>query len=231
MYKRLLFIAFLFLLWGSGFAQDAGKELHAATEAMQAYENLSMDVAVYSYATPNPASRSLVGKGVMCKSKKGYYSRFLSDEMVSNSTCTVILNHETKTIHCFDADTKKRKKDAFAPQLDSLGVNDSAVYKGMVDGLKLVVIYYKNAYISKCEVYINPTTSLYSRIVYYYPPANEDFTADAFKSEVVYEKVSFDEPDASLFSTDKFVIRKNKTWTTVPAFKNYHLTVVTPPEL
>lgn len=221
----------LLLISLPGFAQTATDELRASGNAFRKYENLSMQVSVYTYATANPASASFVGKGKMSKSKEGYYSSFLNDEMISNSSCTVILNHESKTMHCFDGDERKKRKDAFVPQLDSVRPGDSLQYKGIVNGMKLVVIYHKNSYISKSEIYINPSTSLYSRIVYYYAPANEDFTADAFKSEIIYDQVSFDEPDAKLFSTEKFISHKNKTWVSTPAFKNYRLTVVMPPEL
>lgn len=227
---------FLFLLFCStGFylpGQSAQQELRAAAAAFRNYENLSMEVSAYVYATPRAASGTLIGKGKMSKSAKGYYSRFQDDEMVANTSCTVIINHAAKTIHIFNDDQRRKRKDSFIPQLDSMNNgNDSMVYRGIVDGMKLVVIYSKNSYVRQTEVYINPSTSLMSRIVYYYAPPTEDYTADAYKSEIVYDKISFDEPDAALFSTEKFVAQKNKTWVAAAAFAQYHLTVVTTPEL
>jgi len=230
MERRLRLLGLLLLVFASGFAQDAKKELQAATEAFSRYENLSMEVSAWSYATPKSSSVALIGKGKMCKSKKGYYSRFLDDEMISDAHCTVILNHATKSMYCFDGDEGKRKR-SFVPELDSLAATaDSLVYKGMVNDMKLIVAYHKNSFILKTEIFIDPSTSLMSRLVYYYPPANEEFTADAFKTEVIYEKISFDEPDESLFATGSYVQRKNKTWVAAAPWSTYHLIVVSTPE-
>lgn len=225
--NRISILLFALLLAVNSNAQDARAELKAAGEAFRKYENLNMEVAVYTYEKQSSPA-SLVGKGKMSKSEKGYYSRFMNDELISDKNGTVILNHEQKTMHYFDGTNKTKK--GFLPQPDSLSSADSAVYLGLENGMKHILIYHRNSFIERTEIYINPATSLLSRIVYYYPPANEDFTADAYKSEVVYEKTSFDKPDDSLFDKDRYVNKKNNTWIATAAWSKYQLTVVTAPE-
>jgi hypothetical protein len=226
--KKLVLILIVVLTGTNLFAQDARAILKAAGEAFRKHENLNMEVAVYTYEKENSAA-SLVGKGKMSKSDKGYYSRFMNDELISNKNGTVILNHEQKTMHYFEGENNKAKK-GFVPQPDSLSAGDSAVYLGMENGLQHVLIYHRNSYIERTEVFINASTSLLSRIVYYYPPANEEFTADAYKSEVIYEKINFDKANESLFEIGRFVDKKNKTWVATAAWSKYALTVVTAPE-
>lgn len=218
------------LITASLYAQTAQEVLTASGNAFRDNKYLSMEVSAYNYAT-SVSQGVLLGKGMMCKSPEGYYSRFMNDEMISNKNCTVILNHDARSMVCLVGEKQKRKGSQMTIAPDSLAQpGDSLVYGGMINGEKLVTIYHTNSYFLRTELYISAATSIPSRIIYYHAPANEDFTTDAYKTEIVYEKISFEEPTGTGFSEEKYVEKKNGKWLATPAFKNYKLTVSETPE-
>lgn len=203
------------------YSQTGQQVLSECSNAFSKYENLSMEVAVSNYATPT-APAVLLGTAVMHKSKDGYYSKFLSDEMISNNTCTVVMNHDGRLMYCFTGEKNKRSKNQNVMVSDSMAATgDSIHYAGLIDNMKCVIIYHRNSYYSKTELYISPATSLPSRIVYYHVPANDDFTTDVYKTELLYNKISFEKPDASFFDESKYVVKKNGIWQTTPEYRNY----------
>lgn len=229
MKNRIKTLIVALLIVGSAFAQTAQEILTASGDAFRDNEYLSMEVSMYNYVS-STAQGVLVGKGTMRRSKDAYYSKFMNDEMISNKNCTVILNHETKNMYCFTGEKQKRGKQTVAPP-DSLARDgDSLVLAAVENNCNHVIIYHKNSYFLKTELYISIATSLPSKIIYYYAEANEDFTTDMYKTELLYEKISFEKPDGDLFSVEKYVEKKNGKWIATTAYKNYKLTVSETPE-
>jgi len=228
--KKRLSLLLLLLVQYATFAQTAQEVLTASGNAFRDNEYLSMEVAVYNYATSTSAG-VLVGRGSMSKSNDGYYSKFMNDELISNKHCTVILNHDAKSMVCFTGEKQKRRNRQVGTSPDSMArPGDSLVYMGEENGMKRVIIYHKNSYFLRTELFLSAATSLPSRIVYYHVPENDEFTTDAWKTEILYEKISFEKPTGDLFSEEKYVEKKNGTWVATPAFKNYKLTVSETPE-
>jgi len=225
--KKILFII-LTCIACDVFAQSAQEVLSACTNAFRDNKYLSMEVAVYNYAN-STSSGELLGRAIMRKSDNNYYSKFLNDEMISNKNCTVILNHESKTMRCFVGQNQKHNQVAATPD-SVLLPGDSLVYNGIENNERHVTIYHKNSYYLRTEMYFSVATSLPSRIIYYHAPANEEFTTDAYKTELLYEKISFEKTDEDIFSEKKYVERKNGKWIAAPEFKNYVLTVSETPE-
>lgn len=227
---RKYFILLMLAVSGCISAQTAQQVLTDAGNAFRDNKYLSMEVAVYNYEN-STSTGVLLGIGIMRKSPEGYYSKFMEDEMISNKHCTVILNHGARSMMCFSGEKQKRKNNNVMVAPDSMvNPNDSLVYMGIVNAEKHVVIYHKNSYFLRTEMFLSVATSLPSRIVYYHAPANDDFTTDAYKTELLYQKISFEEPEESLFSEEKYVEKKNGTWISTPAYKNYKLTVSETPE-
>lgn len=210
-------------------AQTAREILTKSGNAFRDNEYLSMEVSMYNYASAS-SSGTLVGRGVMHKDGNSYYSKFMNDEMISNKHCTVILNHDSKRIYCFEGEKQKKSRPGIGSP-DSLALEgDSLVLEGVEHGCYKVVIYHRNSFYLRTEMLISMETSLPSRIVYFHAPANEDFSTDAYKTELLYEKISFEKPDGELFSEEKYLEKKNGMWITTPAYKNYKLTVSETPE-
>lgn len=212
-------------------AQTAQQVLTESGNAFRDNKYLSMEVSVFTYSG-STASGVLIGKGQMRKSPEGYYSKFMDDEMISNRHCTVILNHASKTMVCFTGEKQKRKNTQAMVPADSLGrPGDSLVYRGVENGEKHVTIYHKGWFYVRTEMYIAEATSLPSRIIYYHAQANDEFTTDAYKTEVVYEKISFEEPESKWFSEEPYVEKKDGKWIATAAYKKYKLTVSETSEL
>jgi hypothetical protein len=222
---------FAFLFFSFNLSSQSVQEIIAATRsAYVIHENLSMNVSVLNYATSASASATLVGNGKMSKTKNGYYSKFMNTELVSNKTCTVVIDHDMKEITFLPAGKKDLRKMDFISSLDSLSASyDSVIYRGVINGDKLLVFFGNDQYVIKTEVYISASTSLIDKIVYYYAPDTEDDAVDAFKTEIIYKDVSFESIDESVFSEEKFIVLINKQWKPVAAYKNYHITVVAKP--
>lgn len=210
-------------------AQTAQEILTASGNAFRDNEYLSMEVVMYNYASAY-SSAVLVGRGTMHRDGNSYYSKFMNDEMISNKHCTVILNHDSKKMYCFTGEKQKKNKPGIAPP-DSLGAaGDSLVLEGIENGCHKVVIYHKNSFYLRTEMLISMQTFLPTKITYFHTPANEEFVTDVYKTEILYEKISFEKPEGGFFSEEKYVEKKNGTWIATSAYKNYKLVVSQNPE-
>jgi hypothetical protein len=227
--KKLISIAIVLLTGANVFAQTAQEVLIKSGNAFRDNEYLSMEVAMYNYASAS-SSGVLVGRGAMHRDGNSYYSKFMNDEMISNKHCTVILNHDSKKMYCFTGEKQKKNQQGIAPPDSLAAAGDSVVLAGEENGCHKVVIYHKNSFYLRTEMLISMQTFLPSKITYFHAPATEDFTTDVYKTEILYEKISFEKPDGDFFSEDKYVEKKNGMWIATSKFKNYKLTVSENPE-
>lgn len=227
--KKLISMAILLLTGASVFAQTAQEVLTNSGNAFRDNEYLSMEVAMYNYASSS-SSGALVGRGAMHRDGSSYYSKFMNDEMISNKHCTVILNHDSKKMYCFTGEKQKKNKPGIAPPDSLATAGDSLVLEGVENGCHKVVIYHKNSFYLRTEMLISMQTFLPSKITYFHAPSNEEFTTDVYKTEILYEKISFEKPKGDLFSEEKYVEKKNGTWIATTEYKNYKLTVSENPE-
>jgi hypothetical protein len=229
MKQRIKFLIAALVVTASLGAQTAQEILTKSGNTFRDNEYLSMEVAMYNYASAS-SSGALVGRGVMHRDGSSYYSKFMNDEMISNKHCTVILNHDSKRMYCFTGEKQKKNQPGIAPP-DSLAKNgDSLVLEGIENNCFRIAIYHRNSFYLRTEMLISAETFLPSKITYFHAPANEDFTTDMYKTEILYEKISFEKPDGDFFSEGKYVEKKNGTWISTAAYKNYKLTVSENPE-
>jgi hypothetical protein len=228
--KALLKITvLLFFLSPVADAQTAEEVLTKSGNAFRENEHLSMEVAMYNYASASSPG-VLVGRGMMHRDGDSYYSKFMNDEMISNRNSTVILNHDAKSMYYFRGERHAKKQQGIISP-DSLAANgDSVTLAGMENGCHKVVIYHKRSYYVRTEMLISAETFLPSKITYFHAPASDDFTTDVYKTEILYEKISFEKPDGELFSEDKYVEKKNGTWIPAAAYRNYKLIISENPE-
>src|SRR5687767_14915151 len=91
-------------------AQKVSDELKKVREAYLKAAYFSADVEVNGY--PDKASSKIVaiGSGTMRKHGSSYYSKFGTDEMISNGNCTVIIDHYEKSVMWFDSGELPKKK-------------------------------------------------------------------------------------------------------------------------
>ncbi len=193
---------------------------------------LAMDVQVFSFETPQTKKGTLLGSGLMRKRGNDYYSKFGTDELLSNERCLVIADHATHTLLVSEHTKKNGRMNPYMPMPDSLQKqNDTVVYKGLVNAQHLLVFSNASGLIQKTEVFLDAKTMLISRLIYYYAASSEEESADVYKVEILYTNVSLSEPDASYFSEKRFVQYQNKRWVAVAPYTKYRLTVSSTPQL
>lgn len=223
----------LFIICFSGLLskaqQDAISLLKQTTQAYVGADNLSMDVVVHTYASANSTS-ILLGNGLIRKSGVNYYSKFLTDELVVNENCTLVLDHQDKTITRYGPDEKK-KKNKFKGQIsfpDSLySCSDSIVYKGLEDGKQHFLFFSKNkaAAVNLTEVFINDQTHFVTQIVYYYNDMSNDEAYDMYKVVIDYTNISTTRPSDSFFSERNYITYSKGKPALTSSYSSYKLII------
>ncbi len=204
--------------------QTASAELQKVKDAYGAVVNLSATVNVSTWETPTSA-KVLMGTGEFHKGEDGYYSKFMTDEMVSNNRCAIIVDHAEKSITYFDKTTQDKRRPQFdPPSVDSLlHLSDSVKYNGVRDGKNMFIFYKGSGMVRRTELFTDPSTHLILKIIYYYAPSGEDEDYGIFKAEIVYSNYSTTKPEERFFSEKQFVEKKGDAMTPSAAFKTYQL--------
>jgi outer membrane lipoprotein-sorting protein len=223
---KKLFAAVLLLIAISSHAQDKHQALLEVSKAYAETQALSMDVEVTVYKDRWDKKGTLIGKGVMRKSKDNYYSRFMGDEMISNSSCTVIIDHSDKSIAYFKGSLTSRKPEYDIPEISAvLSRNDSVVYKGMVNGLNHYTLYYAKGIAVQTDIYVDNKTKFIRKMEYIYRKSTPENNYDAYKVVIEYKNISKNVSDAKIFSEKKYITYKKGQPRLLPAYSSYELTV------
>lgn len=211
-------------------AQTVQDVLRQAREAWTANEHLSMDVEVRVFETAASTQGNLLGTALLRKSGENYYSKFLGNELISTVHSTVIIDHTARQISYLPEEGgKRRKKDQFIPQLDSIAaMQDSLVYRGLVGTAHQLEVFHKTGYITRTTYALSATTFLPERITYFYADATVEDDPGAYKSELVYKNISFDVVKTDLFSEKKYIVRKGETVRPAPAYATYRIVAAQP---
>lgn len=227
--RKLKFVvACLTLLSISVQAQSVQDILLKARQAWTTHEHLSMDVEVRLFETET-APGNLMGTALLRKNKDKYYSKFLSTELISTSSGTVILDHNVREISYLPEDGKRKRKDQFIPQIDtSISINDSIVYRGVNGGVHQLEIFHRSGYIVRTVYTLSTTSFLPEKITYFYAAANEEDDLGAFKSELTYTHISFEPIQTDLFSEKKYIVRTGDVVKPAPAYATYHIIAAQP---
>lgn len=226
-------IALLLLLsFTAVFAYAQKKTSDLLRETTQAYlnaENLSMDVVVHTYSTEN-SSGILLGKGLIRKSGVNYYSKFMTDELVINEDCMIILDHQEKTVTRYGQEQKKKRKSQGheLPNMDSIySAGDSIVYKGVEDGKRHFFFYSKNKFsaVRFSEVFIDEPTHFVTKIVYYYNTTSAEESYDMYKVVIDYTAISTEKPDQGFFSEKKYFSYSKGKFLLTSSYSSYELII------
>jgi hypothetical protein len=224
------FILFLLLVPGMVMAQSKsnGELLKETTQAYLDAKYLSMDVNVVTYQSASDPG-VLLGQGMIRKSGTEYYSKFLSDELIVNNNCTVVLDHGDKTITWYDMEKQKKNKDKGQelPNMDSLSGSDSIVFKGVENKQRHFMLYSRSAYaaIHLTEVFINEETHFVERIIYYYQNNSDDEAYDMYKVVIDYTNISTQKPSDSFFSERRYLTYSKGEPVLTAAYANYKLII------
>jgi len=208
-------------------AQKPSELLKQTTQAYTASEYLSVDVDVRSYASRSDIKGELLGKGLIRKSRSNYYSKFRTDEMIVNDDCTVIIDHEERSITYLDDDKAKKKRNRSSVQLPNIDSmmrgGDSLVYRGVKQGLRHFTFYSKRSYITQTELYVDEQTKFIRKVIYFYAQNTNNEAYDVYKIELDYDTTNTQRPADTYFDEEKFVSYQKGRPVVNTAYKSYRL--------
>jgi hypothetical protein len=230
-------ILLLFALCSAGVflrAQSSGELLKETAKAYLDAENLSMDVSVHMFTSATDAG-TLMGNGLIRKAGENYYSKFLTDELIINKSCMVVLDHQMKTVTWYDMESernkKKKDKNQQLPDLDSISNGDSVVYSGVSNGRRHFLFYSRavSSAIRLTEVFIDDQTHFVAQIVYYYRDNSTEEAYDMYKVVIDYTNISTEKPADSFFLEKKYLSYTKNQPVLNASFSKYKLIIAREP--
>ena len=153
--KNCLYIIALLIIAQFSFGQKKyyGQNFSLISKAYSDAKNFSSEVMVYSYKDRDQQKGDLLGVGIIRKSEKKYYSRFLGEVLIANDHCAVMIDSLDRQITYF-GEARGQIRDPFSmDKIDSLmRRQDSVVDKGIQDGLQHYVFYNRKGVIVRVDV-------------------------------------------------------------------------------
>ena len=210
----------------SGQKTSYATDFKRISEAYSDAKNFSADVVVFSYKDKDQEKGDLLGKGMIRKADKNYYSKFMGEEMITNNHCAVIVDSNYKEVTIFQ-DNKKVMPGQFSlSQMDSmLKKQDSVSYLGSQNGLKHYVLYNKHSVIMKIDMYVGEKDHFIKRLVYYYAASGKDESYDMYKMDIYYNNIKLDKVSDSYFSEKKYIEYKGSTPQLTATYRKYKLII------
>jgi len=223
-------ILFFLLIIGNVYSQKSfvASELKKARMAYLSSENFSADVKVITYKTPTQQNGEPLGIGLIRKSKKGYYSKYLDDEMISNDHCTVVIDHYGKDVTYLESETSFFSSSfmKMMPSSDSLFKStDSVLYKGIENNNEHFIFKSKHAAINRIDMYLGFKDHFIKKIIYYYAPSDRQNKYDMYKVEITYENIRLDKVNNSWFSENKILAYSKGKPVLQTAYSSYKLKI------
>ncbi len=227
-------IAYVFLValcslnTSTGISREATKDL---LEVAHFYENcpqISMDITVMAYGSETDNQGMLLGKAIMKKQGKNYYSKFLQEEMITNRENTLIIDHEEKSFLFFDHPSPVSEQQLTAFKLDSLlATGDSLTYEGMKSKHRHYRMLPATGSIRQVEIFLDAKKPLIKRIVYTYRESTDEFDHGMYRVSIDYHTVKTGSPDPGYFSISKYIRLSENGAVPREAWKDYNLRTIT----
>jgi len=203
-----------------------GDEFNKISQAYVAAKNFSADVAVYSYQQKSQKQGILIGRGLIRRADKNYFSRFKGDQLIANNRCAVIIDSASKEVTYFP-EAKGNIRDPFSiEQIDTLlKKQDSVVDAGSQDGEEHYIFYNKTSVLIRIDMYVGLNDHFIKRLTYYYAPSTKKESYDMYKMEIYYNNIKLNKVDDSYFSEKKVIAYKGGEPYLVSSYNKYKLTV------
>ncbi len=157
--------------------------------------NFSVEIAV--------TNQSLKGfsptiKAVIHKNGSDVNYVMMHMEYLFTSKYTIMVDHRKKNISYTKPTIANGTLKQWVPPMDTLlMLNDSVVYKGLINGLKKYCIYNSRNIIKYAEIYFDPKIDFVSKMIYTY---NAELIGDDGSVSIEYSKVDF----APVFKSNEF---------------------------
>lgn len=212
------------------FSAKAQNGLQAFKNTIKLYNTMqqfNFEVEIYGYETRTSKKAELIGKGYAKKQNTNFFSKFGETEMLQQAGKTIIVHHDAQQIDFYEYSMKAVKNSEMSLNLDAIidtlgKLNDSLfIYEGMVDGFKKFSRKSPEELIDRVDYFIEPTTSLISKLVYYYTSENEDSEIPLSVVIIYFKNLKQTATPESFFATSKFILPNGKGFLAASAFKGY----------
>lgn len=218
--KKTILFFWVFVFVGVK-AQDAKRMFIADMDSMRQYaaatQAMSAELVVVNEGVKNFIPEI---KATMHRNGDLTYYKVLHLEYLFGKEKSIIVNHRNKTITYSAKDVKTKDILPTLPSIDSMVTTyDSIVYVGEVNGSRKYYVYNSKYYISKIELYYNPTIHFVSKLIYHY---NENVIGEDAVVTVEYRNVNMQPVfNSDEFLESRFITIKGKQYVPAQALAGY----------
>jgi hypothetical protein len=226
---------YLLVIVGFVNAQNLKQDFIAINKAYQNATKLNVEMEVNMYDSYTSNKLYYNQKGKILKKNGFTYQSFDNTECVVTSEYSVFVDKESKEI------TYAEKKNAFKDDDISLMINLDSISmfckkntftkesKTLSSYHFVMQNYYPNY--KEIKIFFNSSNFLIERIVFYCTEDdisinNEEQKLAQPRIEMTYVYASTKSFEEQTFSYEKYMIKSGKTFHLKPAYKNYHLNVL-----
>lgn len=225
--RILIWLVFAGTAWAA-YGQNVLNDLTIFRQKMYQAVYFSSDITVTGYKTKNDKTGLMLGKGMVRKSKDGYYSKFGETEVICNNKYLLTVDNNEKSMRLTDySQLFPSQKQQILPDLDSIFRSyDSIRYVGLQGNARDYVIYSKRSGYQEVHMIIDKNLSVLQQIIYVYPAASKENTFDIYKIVVNYRNTTIKPFQNNFIQLSKYlVLQKNKADLN-KGYKNYKLIII-----
>lgn len=221
----IIFSAIGIGLYGSNAnAQDFNKDYLKCIEFYSRVNVFSMNVVVKMFESKNDEVGEKIGDGKIKKWDNKYYSLYDNQEMIINERGSFIIDNGAKSINVYKpAQDKKVDISSVLSGFNIAQRYDSTKYRGEIADMKKYVAYPSSGTIRKIEVFFNKDQGYLARLVYYYPPSDENNDYGAYKIVIDYDNVNLQPVNPAWFSEQKYLTLIQQDYVLKEQYKSYKL--------
>lgn len=226
---RLLSFGLFIVVGVSCCAQNIKQDMLAMYNSYMSLKYFSTTVQVSIYNTANDKTPTITKKGSVKKSGNMYYTSLDDIKVLINDKYLIYVSGKDKLIYYKEhaKDTKQEFKAPFdikevTNMLDTaLKRSDTIQYMGTVNGIKHYSIRSSHSVISTIDLYIEASSNLISKVVYYY---DADVMKRNNKVAVNFSNTIYKEPFAAAeFSESVFLKKKGNAFIAADGYNGYEV--------
>jgi hypothetical protein len=206
-------------------AQDFSSDMKQMHDWYTHQEILGLEMKASIYSSPTTISSTQ--NGALQKKRGNFFYKLDDSEMLVTDSSLIMISRYNKRIIFRKISPKERhalEQSTYgaAGKIDSLiDKYDSIKYELTYDKLKHYTVYISKKVIMKTELWLEESTGVLRRMVYYYNPS---LYKSLYKAEIVLTETSPASPE--IFAQERVIQKTGKTYNPAPGFKNYELKIV-----
>jgi hypothetical protein len=224
----LFTVGLTFLLCNTIHAKDWKEDMKKLNNTYVSSQSFEMNVNVNMFEHGGDAKPMMSYSGKVAKTKNCYYSSMSGRTTVVNPTCSVLIDERQKMI-LYTTRPPKEKDKVKADVYQSMNLDSAVMSKAEVHyltgGTDEICLEVKGKGLSsqRMDIYIDSRNYTLKRIVLFY--SDEEAKKSKMSKVVIeYSQTKLNNPiAASLFSENKYIVKKGSEIKPSDAFKKYQL--------